>query len=168
MNFLGISVPLPGPAAPVVESVFGSLVGAVGQGVTAVGDPGIRTALSSMQDAFAKLFGQAPSALAAFALQPPAFGSGQIAANVDSNPAQALQSVQAPLQQVKNSLNTGDFTYLDKMLDTVKQLMQSDNPSDQIKAQMKMNEFSRDVELITTLLAKQRDIESKIAQNLAK
>jgi hypothetical protein len=193
MSFLGTSVPPLGPAAPVIESVLGSVAGVVGKGSapapSSVGDPGIRPALGSMHDAFSALFGQPQNPAVVFPLQPPAFGVGQIAINVDANPTQYLQVLQPPLQQLNgalqaaaqgsnpvtaapagspNSIASGDFTYLDTMMSDVQKLMQSTNPSDQIKAQLEMNQFSTAVELITTLLAKQRDIESKIAQNLAK
>ncbi len=73
-----------------------------------------------------------------------------------------------PAASSGSSIAGGDFTYLDRMQGEIEKLMQSENPSDQIKAQMKMNQLSRIIDSITTLLSKQRDIQSKIAQNMAR
>jgi hypothetical protein len=67
-----------------------------------------------------------------------------------------------------SSATRGNFGFLDDMQNQVQNLMQSSSPSDQLKAQQLMNQFIRIFDSITTILSKQRDLESKIAQNLAK
>jgi hypothetical protein len=202
-----------GPAAPVLESVFGSVAGAVGQsgGSGVVGGfldaPGVPAALMGMQNAFGRLFGGNLNNLPQCPLQPPSFGAGSIPPQIGSNPLQFLQDLESELQQLGNSLqavlqqsqapaaapsanplaqptastspavdpanqalgaiNSGNFSFLDNMQQQIETLMGSSNPSDQIKAQMLMNQFSQLVDMITSMLAKQRELESKIAQNMA-
>ena len=64
------------------------------------------------------------------------------------------------------SVDSGDFSFLDSMQQQLQTLMLSQNPSDQIRAQMLANELNRIMETITSLLEKQNQIITKIAQNI--
>jgi hypothetical protein len=138
-----------GPAAPVLQSVFGSIAASLDRRM-----PDGQALALAMQQAFSGVFGQPyrfyPPACPP---RPPCYGAAQIPAEVRNNPMAALPGL-------------GDFHFLDELQEQIEHLMRSEELSDQIQTLALQGQFRMISDSIRTVLLKQRDVAARIASRL--